>query len=138
MKNPISSLLGKDYLFKGDRSVLSAELYGNIHARYWPCTSWWSERYPFKLIKFFPWQSSSLIILFSLYTTSKVRRGAFKQRFVFFFPPLCKKALSRALKSRGSPPASLYEYLKMEKHFITKYAKKERKTEVFLFFTALD
>lgn len=37
-------------------------------------------------------------------------------------------------ESRGSPPTSLYEYLKMEKRFSSKCAKKERKAEVLYFY----
>lgn len=79
-------------------------------------------------------KQQSLIILFSFYTTWE---GSIKTK-IWGFSPLCKKSTFQRIKSRSSPPTYLYECLKMENHFITKCAKKERKTEVFCFFHALN
>lgn len=89
----------------------------------------------FKVHKILPLEKQqSLIILFSLYTT---REGSIKTKVWVFFP-FCKKKSFLEHKVKELSTISLYECLRLEKHFITKCPKKERKTEVLPFFSTLD
>lgn len=80
-------------------------------------------------------KQESLIILFSLYIS---RKGSISTKGFFFFSVKSREMREHEAESRGSPKTSLYEYLKTEKCFSSKCAKKEGRQNCCIFISKLD